>query len=77
LGGGTEEHVVDGTLVLERDRGDFLGKRENDMKIRGRQQLGLPRLQPLRPRQALALRAMPVASNRSASGMVDLAGELM
>ena len=43
---------------------------EHDVEIRHRQQFGLARLQPFGARQALALRAMPVAA-----GVVGVANE--
>ena len=57
---GMKQDGVERTLVLKGDRRDFLRDGEDNMEIGNRKQLGLSGLQPLRPRQALALRAVPV-----------------
>ena len=62
LGGGTEQDVVDHSLVLVRDGGDFLRHGEDDVEVFDRQKFGLTVLEPLCPRERLALRAMPVAA---------------
>ena len=41
LGGGPEQEVVDGRLVLERDRADRGRQGEDDVIVRNRQKLGL------------------------------------
>src|SRR4029453_13519652 len=48
--------------VLERDLADRRRQCEDNMKVRHWQQLSLPLREPLDPRQALALRAMAVAT---------------
>src|SRR5215217_9190909 len=53
---------VDRSLVLERDRGDGRGQREDDMEIGRRQELDLPGGEPFGSCLPLALRAMPVAT---------------
>ena len=62
LGRRLEQDVVDDGLVLQGDRGDRRGHGEHDMEVWDRQQLGLPVGEPLRPSQALAFGAMPVAA---------------
>ena len=62
LDGALEQHRIDGGLVLEGDGRDRRRQREHDVEIGNRQQLGLPIGQPLRPRRALTLRAMPIAA---------------
>ena len=62
LGCRPEQDGVDRLLVLEGDLGDRGRQREHDVEVRHRQQLGLPRRQPVGAGQALALRAMPVAA---------------
>ena len=62
LGRGAEQDGVDHRLVVERDLGDRRRQGEDDVEVGHRQQLGLARLQPLGARQALALRAVPVAA---------------
>jgi hypothetical protein len=57
-----EQDRVDDRLVLERDLADRCRQCEDDMKVRHRQQFGLPIREPLGPRQPLALRAMAVAA---------------
>ena len=61
---------------MERDLGDGRGQGEHDVEVGHRQQLGLARLEPFGARQALALRAVPIAAgvvgatNQSAIGTV-------
>jgi hypothetical protein len=62
LGRGLEQDGVDRSLVLERDRGDGRGQREDDMEIGRRQELDLPGGEPFGSCLPLALRAMPVAT---------------
>ena len=62
LGGGPEQQVVDGGLVLERDRADRRRQGEDDVVIGNRQQLRLAVFEPLPRRRGLTLRAMPVAA---------------
>ena len=57
-----EQDAIDPGLVLKGDGGDRRRQREHDMEIGDRQQLGLSVRQPLRPRRALTLRAMPIAA---------------
>src|SRR5215472_18735842 len=62
FGAGAEQEGVNDLLVLQRQRGKLMRKREDDMGIAGRQQFFLPIRQPAFPRVALALRAMPVST---------------
>ena len=62
LGRGLEQDVVDDRLVLQRDGGDGRRHGEDDMKIRNRQQVGLPIGQPLRACPSLAFWTVPVAA---------------
>ena len=62
LGGGPEQEVVDGGLVLEGDGGDRGRQREDDVIVGNRQQLRLAVGEPLPRGRGLALRAMPVAA---------------
>ncbi len=62
LGGGAEQEIVDGGLVLERDLGDRRRQGEDDVVIGDRQQFGLALGEPLPRRRALTLRAMPIAA---------------
>ena len=62
LGGGPEQEVVDGGLVLERDRADRRRQGEDDVIIGDRQELGLALGEPLPRRRALTLRAVAVAA---------------
>ena len=62
LGGGPEQEVVDGGLVVERDGGDRRRQGEDDVVVGDRQQLGLAFGEPLPRRRALTLRAVPIAA---------------
>ena len=62
LGGGPEQEVVDGGLVLERDRADRRRQGEDDVVVGNRQQLRLAVFEPLPRRGRLALRAMAIAA---------------
>ena len=62
LGGGPEQEVVDGGLVLERDRADRRRQGEDDVVIGDRQEFGLALGQPLPRRRALALWAVTIAA---------------
>ena len=62
LGGGPEQEVVDGGLVLERDRADRRRQGEDDMIGGDRQEFGLALGEPLPRRRALTLRAVAVAA---------------
>ena len=57
-----EQYVVDDGLVLERDGRDLVRNGEHDVEVRHVEQLGLAIRHPLRPREPLALRAVPVAA---------------
>jgi hypothetical protein len=62
LSGCPEQEVVDGGLVLERDRADRDRQGEDDVIIGDRQQFGLTLGEPLPGRRALTLRAVAVAA---------------
>ncbi len=62
LGRCLEQDGVDGGLVLEGDRRDRRGQREDDMEIGRRQELSLSGRQPVGAGLPLALRAMPVTA---------------
>jgi hypothetical protein len=57
-----EQDRVDDGLVLERDLADRCRQCEDDMKVRHRQQFGLPIREPLGPRQPLAFGTVTVAA---------------
>ena len=57
-----EQNGVDHRLVVERDLGDGGRQREHDVEVRGRQQFGLPRIEPVGARKGLALRTMPITA---------------
>src|SRR5208283_5039042 len=82
LGGGPEQEVVDGGLVLERDRADRRRQGEDDVIVGNRQKLRLAIFEPLARRSSLALRAMPVAAGivghafvRAVLAALDMAAE--
>ena len=60
LRGGPEEEVVDGRLVLERDRADRRRQGEDDVIVGNRQELRLAVFEPLPRGGRLALRAVTV-----------------
>ncbi len=62
LGAGAEEQSVDHFFVLQCQRRQLMGKREDDMRVGHRQQFGASRGQPAVARLALALRAVPVTA---------------
>src|SRR6266404_848246 len=62
LGCGSEQNAVDESFVLVSNGGDRFGQREDEMKIRGRENFRFPLFDPFRPRQRLALGAMSVAA---------------
>ena len=62
LGAAAEQQAIHYLLVLQSQRRQFVGERENDVRVRRGQQLGTPRVEPAVARVALALRAMPVAA---------------
>src|SRR5208337_5587356 len=62
LGGGSEQEVVDGGLVGERDGADRSRQGEDDVVVGNRQKLRLAFGQPLSCRRALTLRAVTVAA---------------
>ena len=62
LGGGPEQEVVDGGLVLERDGADRSRQGEDDVIVGDRQQLRLAVCEPLPRRRGLTLRAVAVAA---------------
>jgi hypothetical protein len=57
-----EQQIVEDRLVLAGDVGNLGGKREDDMEVADRQQVGFARGQPDPSSGALALRAVPVAA---------------
>ena len=62
VGGGPEEDAVDERLVLQGDGGDRLRDGEDDVEVRGVEELGVTVLDPLGPGQRLAAGAVPVAA---------------
>jgi len=62
LGGRSEQQVVDGGFVVERDGGDRRRQGEDDVIVGNRQEFGFAFCEPLPRRRALTLRAMVVAA---------------
>ena len=62
LGGCPEQEVVDGRLVLERDRADRRRQGEDDVIVGDWQKLRLAFFEPLPRRRPLTLRAVAVAA---------------
>ena len=82
LGGGPEQEVVDGGLVLERDGADRRRQGEDDVIVGNRQEFRLALGEPLPRRRALALRAVTVAAGvvgdafvRAVLAALDVAAE--
>src|SRR5580700_8109760 len=78
----TRWEVVNGRLVVERDRADRGRQGEDDVIIGDRQEFGLTLGEPLPRRRALTLRAMPVAAGivgdafvRAVLAALDMAAE--
>jgi hypothetical protein len=71
LGHCAEQDVIDDALVVEGNRRRGGQQGEDDVEIRHRQQLGLPRFEPGGPRQALTLRAVPVAARVERDGLTS------
>lgn len=69
LGGEAHQQGIDDGLVVEGDLGDGGRKREDDMEVGNRQEVGDTGGDPFRPSRALALGAMAVAA-----GIVSDAG---
>lgn len=57
-----EQEVVDGSLVLEGDRRDLGGQREDDVEVSDRQEVGLALREPVAGRRTLAPWAVPIAA---------------
>ena len=70
LGGGPEQNIVDGLLVLQGNGGDGLRYGEDHVKILGVEKLGSAVFQPLGANQTLALWAVPVATAVVADALV-------
>ena len=62
LGRRAEQDRVNGGFVLERDLAERCRQCKDDMKVRHRQQLGLPIREPFCPGQSLALGTVTVAA---------------
>ena len=82
LGGGPEQEVVDGGLVLERDGADRGRQGEDEVIIRNRKEFGLAVFEPLPRRGGLALRTVAVAAGivgdalvRAVLAALDVAAE--
>ena len=82
VGGGPEQEVVDGGLVLERDGADRGRQGEDDVIVGSRQQLRLAVFEPPPRRGRLALRAVTIAAGvvcdalvRAVLAALDVAAE--
>jgi hypothetical protein len=62
LGRDLEQNVVDHPLVLKSERSNLFRDGENNVKVRHLEEFRLAVLDPLRARQALALRAVAVTA---------------
>jgi len=60
--GGAKKQIIDDPLILQRERGEFIGEREDEVKIRRRQQVGLLFRDPGGLCRSLAFRTVAVAA---------------
>src|SRR5258708_4096451 len=74
---GLEQQAVDSPLVLQRQRGQFMGQREHDMNICGRQEFFGACFEPAVAGVALAFWAVPGAARVIRDGLVSTAGTLI
>ena len=77
FGASMEQEVVDHFLVLQSERRQFPRQSENDMHVRGGQQLAAARLQPTVAGIALAFWTMAIATRVVRDGGVPAAGTLV
>jgi hypothetical protein len=82
LGGGSEQDRIDHGFVMEGDLADRRRQREDDMKVRYRQQFGFALRQPLRACRPPALWAMAIAAGivgdagrATTSALLDMAAQ--
>jgi hypothetical protein len=68
----TEQQIVEDRLVLSSDVGNFDGKREDDMEVADRQQVGFAFGQPDAGSGALALGAVAVTATNGRRPLVAL-----
>jgi len=74
LGTGAEQQVIEDLLVLQGQRGEATRKGEDDMDIRGGQELATARLQPLVAGVGLALGTVSVAARNGVLSITCLMG---
>jgi hypothetical protein len=70
LGAGAKQKAVDFTLVLPRQRSQFMRQREDDMDVRHGQKVPAARLEPAVAGVGLALRTMPVSARVIRDGLI-------
>ena len=76
LGAGAEQQPIDQFFVLQGERPQLMGKREDDMSVGRCEQFGASRGQPAVARLALTLRAMPVTARNGELSITCLMGSL-
>jgi len=74
LGTGAEQQVIEDLLVLQGQRGEATRKGEDDMDIRGGQELATARLQPLVAGVGLALGTVSLAARNGVLSITCLMG---
>jgi hypothetical protein len=77
FGAGVEQEIVDHFLVLQSERRQFPRQGENDMHVRGGQQLATARLPPTVAGIALAFWTMAIAARVVRDGGISAAGTLV
>jgi hypothetical protein len=77
VSGDVEQQAVDDPFVIPGDGADGCGKREDDVEVLDRQQVGLACLQPAVCGTGLALWAMPVPTCNGVNSITCLMGSFV
>lgn len=68
LGGSSKQKTVEHSLVLQRQRAELIGQREDEVKVEDVEQVGAALLTPVCLSFGLALRTMAIAALPQVSG---------
>jgi hypothetical protein len=77
LSAGLKQQVIDGSVVLQRQRGQFLRQGEDHVKIADAEQFVRARGEPAVAGVGLALGAVPVATREEGDGTMAASGALI
>jgi hypothetical protein len=77
LSAGLKQQVIDGSVVLQRQRGQFLRQGEDHVKIADAEQFVRARGEPAVAGVGLALGAVPVATGEKGDGTMTASGALI